>query len=101
MKGYRRAEQILPAEVVELIQGYIDGECIYIPRKKGKRKTWGEETRIRQELQSRNNDICTDYAAGLSTKALAEKYCLSVKSIQRIIKERKTYLQCVRTVKEP
>jgi hypothetical protein len=29
--GYRKAEQILPNEIIELIQNYVDGECIYIP----------------------------------------------------------------------
>ena len=32
--GYRRAEEILPKEIIEMIQEYVDGENIYIPRKK-------------------------------------------------------------------
>ncbi|EOS43880.1 hypothetical protein C809_03738 [Lachnospiraceae bacterium MD335] len=28
--GYIRAEEILPVEVIELIQQYVDGENIYI-----------------------------------------------------------------------
>ena len=31
--GYIRAEEILPTEIVELIQQYVDGTNIYIPRK--------------------------------------------------------------------
>ena len=31
--GYIRAEEILPAEIIELIQKYVDGANIYIPRK--------------------------------------------------------------------
>lgn len=31
--GYIRAEEILPKEVVALIQQYVDGQTIYIPRK--------------------------------------------------------------------
>ncbi len=30
--GYIRAEEILPIEVIELIQQYVDGKNIYIPR---------------------------------------------------------------------
>ena len=31
--GYIRAEEILPGEIIELIQEYVDGTNIYIPRK--------------------------------------------------------------------
>lgn len=40
--GYRKAVKILPPEVVALIQQYVDGEYIYIPRKEENRKSWGE-----------------------------------------------------------
>ena len=36
--GYRRAEEILPVEIIELIQQYVDGENIYIPRKRENRQ---------------------------------------------------------------
>ena len=36
--GYIRAEQILPLELIELIQQYVDGENIYIPRKADSRQ---------------------------------------------------------------
>ena len=32
--SYRKAEEILPRELIEVIQQYVDGENIYIPRKK-------------------------------------------------------------------
>ena len=83
--SYKKAEQVLPIEIVELIQNYIDGECIYIPRKKNNRKPWGEKTTIRQELSERNIKIYEDYKNGLKIATLAEKYFLSEKSIQRII----------------
>ena len=83
--SYRKAEHILPAEILELIQNYVDGECIYIPRKKNERREWGNGTKIREELQERNNKIYIDYKKGLKTRELAEKYFLSEKSIQRII----------------
>lgn len=35
--GYIRAEKILPQEIIELIQQYVDGENIYIPKKSGNR----------------------------------------------------------------
>lgn len=31
--SYRRAEEILPLEIIELLQTYVAGESIYIPKK--------------------------------------------------------------------
>ena len=83
--GYRKAEQILPEEVIKLIQEYIDGEYIYIPRKENKRRSWGEGTNIKEELLERNEKIFMDYKDGLSIRNISRKYYLSEKSIQRIV----------------
>ena len=56
--SYRKAEEILPRELIEVIQQYVDGENIYIPRKLEHRKGWGERTQARQELDARNSAIC-------------------------------------------
>lgn len=85
--GYIRAEEILPIEVIELIQQYVDGENIYIPRKSANRQAWGAGTQIRQELRARDQQIYKDYLAGSKTSELACKYYLSKKSIQRILKK--------------
>lgn len=89
--SYRSAEQILPAEIIELIQQYVDGENIYIPRKTENRKKWGEETRIKQELDIRNQKIFREYLAGVKISELAVRYFLSEKSIQRIVYQAKKY----------
>lgn len=87
--GYIKAEEILPSEIIELIQQYVDGQNIYIPRKADNRLEWGSGTQIREELHSRNQQIYSDYLRGMKMSELAERYYLSVKSIQRIIRERK------------
>lgn len=87
--GYKRAEEILPAEIIELIQQYVDGQTIYIPKKADSRKEWGESTSIRQELTERNRQIFEDYREGKTVAELAENYFLSEKSIQRIIRKMK------------
>lgn len=87
--GYIRAEEILPIEVIELIQQYVDGENIYIPRKSSNRQTWGAGTQIRQELLKRDRQIYEEYLAGRRTEELADKYYLSEKSIQRILRVQK------------
>jgi Mor family transcriptional regulator len=87
--GYRKAEEILPMDIIKLIQKYVDGENIYIPRKEDQRKEWGNKTLIRQELEKRNIQIFTDFQNGNRVQALSTKYFLSEKSIQRILKKMK------------
>ena len=87
--GYKRAEEILPSEVVELIQLYVDGENIYIQRKSQNRMEWGAGTQTKKELRIRNQKIYSDYLSGKKVSDLAKNYCLSEKSIQRIIRENK------------
>lgn len=83
--GYKRAEEVLPAELLEQIQEYVSGDSIYIPRRKDSRRHWGEQTGTRKELVKRNSQIKKDYAGGYTIKQLADKYFLSPKSIQRIL----------------
>jgi Mor family transcriptional regulator len=92
--SYIRAEKILPLEIVELIQEYIDGENIYIPKKEGNRQQWGGNTQTRQELKKRNEQIYYDSLQGQSVFMLSEKYYLSPKSIQRILCNMKKENEC-------
>lgn len=88
--SYKKATNILPKELLERVQEYIDGEFLYIPRISDNKKDWGATTSTRQELQERNARIYADYLAGCGMEALAEKYFLSLKSIQRITRQLKT-----------
>lgn len=85
--SYQNSTGLLPKELIEEIQEYIDGEVIYIPKKQSNRKQWGENTDTRQILADRNVQICQDYQNGMDVKALSGKYFLTVKSIQRILKQ--------------
>ncbi len=87
--GYIKAEEILPVEVIQLIQQYVDGQNIYIPRKSENRSQWGSGTGIKKELHKRNQQIYADYQAGDKVSVLAVRYYLSEKSIQRIISEKR------------
>ena len=84
--SYIKAEDILPEEVIALIQQYVDGESIYIPRKAGKRLSWGCNTDYRAELCRRNARICQEFAQGESVQQLARRYHLTEKSIRRILR---------------
>ncbi|MBR5288001.1 MAG: hypothetical protein IKU34_05340 [Clostridia bacterium] len=85
---YIKAEDILPDEIVELIQQYVDGETIYIPRKAENRLAWGCRTSYKEELRQRNGCIQQEYASGATVYELSKRYHLSEKSIRRILKDR-------------
>ncbi len=83
--SYKKANRIFPTELLEIVQEYVDGECIYIPRKSSNKKEWGTETTIRDELEIRNRQIYQDHQSGCDLEHLSQRYYLSLKSIQRII----------------
>ena len=83
--GYKKAEEILPEEVLTLVQQYVDGESIYIPRKAENRREWGDGTGYRAELQERNRLICLEHGRGMSVTELSRRHHLSEKSIRRIL----------------
>ena len=84
---YQKAEDVLPAQLLAEIQKYADGVYLYIPRRPDHRKSWGNSTRYREELQMRNVSIRFLHREGLSAEELAERFHLSVKSIHRILRE--------------
>ena len=89
---YEKAQDVLPSEIIELIQNYIDGSYLYIPRKNTLKKSWGEESGIKKTLSLRNIGIYDEYSKGASIKALSRKYYLTEDSIRRIIRvEKKKY----------
>lgn len=84
---YQKAEDILPAALLEEIQKYADGVYLYIPRKAGEKRSWGTSTRYREELRQRNESIRYLYREGIAVETLAEQFHLSGKSIQRILRQ--------------
>lgn len=87
--GYIRAEDILPQEVLALVQQYVDGQMIYIPRKSGYHKSWGAGTETKKDLLKRNQQMYEAYLSGVTVAELSGKYYLTEKSIRRIIREHK------------
>ena len=85
--SYIRADQILPKELVEAIQQYVDGQLIYIPRKE--KQAWGSGTTAKEFFRVRNERIYEAYQNGISTKELSQRFSLSKKSIQRILRRLK------------
>ena len=87
--GYMRAEDILPKEVLELVQKYADGQTIYIPRKSDCHKSWGAGTETKRDLMIRNERMYEEYQSGTTIIELSERYFLTEKSVQRIIRNHK------------
>ena len=85
--SYIRADEILPKELLEAIQQYVDGQIIYIPKKE-KRK-WGSGTSSREFFRERDERIYQTYLEGVSEEELSQRFSLSRKSIQRILRKQK------------
>jgi Uncharacterized conserved protein len=85
--SYIKAEDVLPKELIQAIQQYVDGKAIYIPSVQ--KKPWGSETKTRSILLERNQAIRAEFRSGVPVAELARKYLISDKSIQRIIRRMK------------
>lgn len=80
-----KANNVLPEELMKEIQKYIQGEYVYIPIEQGIRKEWGTSSGTKKELTKRNSEIKKEFLKGISKENLAEKYCLSISSIKKIV----------------
>ncbi|MBU5593112.1 hypothetical protein KQI89_15290 [Clostridium sp. MSJ-4] len=97
---YINAKNVLPDEIIKIIQEYVNGEYLYIPIKNGEEKSWGEKSGARESLKRRNAEIYSRYNNGATVLDLAEEYYLSDKSIRRIIgAEKKLYEKTLKNKK--
>lgn len=83
--GYTNATEVLPKNLLRAVQRYIDGECVYIPRRDDRRKAWGEQTQTRADIAARNRDIRHGRDRGMTVQELANMFYLSPKTIYRIL----------------
>lgn len=83
MKKYVNAKDVLPAELIEEIQKYVNGKHLYIPRTE--RDAWGTHTGIRQQMRERNLEIVRRYRSGMDIEKLAGMFHLSEERIESII----------------
>lgn len=82
---YVKAQDVLPEEIIKILQKYIDGKYIYIPKREDNHKSWGENSGIKKELKLRDSEIYKKYVNGATVSELSTQYYLSEKSIRRII----------------
>jgi Mor family transcriptional regulator len=81
---YKKASDILPDKLLREVQKYIEGESVYIPKGK-KRKKWGENSGGRRFYKERNEEIRNKYFHKVSIDELAEEYGLSYETIRKIV----------------
>ena len=82
---YINAKELLPRELVEELQRYIQGGYLYIPANDEQRRCWGELSGCREKLRQRNREIQRLYREGCSMEALSEEYGLAHSTIRKII----------------
>ena len=85
--SYINAEEVLPKDLIEEIQKYIDGQLMYIPRKNENALSWGEKNGTKEKLAERNQMIVNRFYSGETITELGQAYYLSEKRIQGIIHE--------------
>ncbi len=83
---YINAEDVLPKDLLQKVQDYVQGTEIYIPKKPERYLGWGEKNSVRRQLDLRNRQIVQDFTRGASIETLMEKYHLSYDSFKRIIR---------------
>lgn len=82
---YKNAKQVLPKELMDEVQKYIEGEYLYIPKAEGSRKKWGDNSGYRRDLSIRNDSIRKEYGDGAEISDLAEAYYLCENTIKKIV----------------
>ncbi len=85
--SYINAEDVLPKNLIDEIQKYIDGQLMYIPRKNENVLSWGEKNGTKVKLAERNQMIVNRFYSGETITELSQAYYLSEKRIQGIIHE--------------
>ena len=88
---YKNGEVILPPDLLNELQKYVQGELIYVPKKGKQRAGWGETNGTRTIIEKRNNEIFHLCKTGISIQEIAQIYHLSEDSIRKIITKHKKY----------
>ena len=82
---YRNGKDVLPPDVLTLIQNYVRGELLYIPQSEDSKLSWGQLSGSKEIVTRRNKSIVDLYKNGATIDDLTEEFCLSESSIRKII----------------
>jgi len=82
---YRNASEILPDDLLKELQTYTQGEILYVPSAKT-RKKWGSDTGARRFYEQRNDEIRHKFNyQKVPIEALCAEYSLSDETIKKIL----------------
>jgi hypothetical protein len=81
--SYANARDILPGEVLRMLQAHFEGGLLWVPPQEARRGK-------RRDHQTRNEEIRAEKGRGVATKALARKFGLSEERIRQIARHSKT-----------
>lgn len=84
--SYINAKSVLPKEMIEEIQKYVNGVNLYIPKVSEVKSTYSS---YKLELHERNQEIYELFLQGKKVSELVAKFYLSDKRIYRILSEMK------------
>ena len=93
---YVNANDILPEELLSMIQKYYQGGYLYIP--KGNYCEVRQQTDYKIELEKRNQHIYLKHLEGRTNGQLGNIYHLSEASIRRIISKEKVRYQKMKEI---
>lgn len=79
--AYQNARDVLPPDVLHLVQRYVQGKCLYIPRADHMPKRLPSDA-----IRQRNAAIAMAYRSGQSVAALSRQYYLSPQAIYKILR---------------
>jgi len=82
---YVNAKDVLPPDILAMVQKYACGSLIYVPKKNEERMSWGQRSGAKEQVHQRNISILEAYRGGTAVSDLMEEYCLSEASIRKII----------------
>jgi len=88
---YVNAKEVLPPELLEIVQEYTCGVLIYIPKAETNKKAWGELSGAKESVLHRNKTIYDSYKSGTPISSLMTEYFLSEASIKKIIYNKELY----------
>jgi Mor family transcriptional regulator len=84
--NYKNGEVILPPELLERLQEYVQGEIVYIPKREKQRTGWGVNCGTKQLITKRNYEIFNLYEKGIKIPDIALEFYLAEDSIRKIIR---------------
>lgn len=96
---YVNANEVLPEELLAMIQKHYEGGYLYIPKHNARRATG--QTAYKNELEKRNRRIYLMHLEGRTNGQLGKIFHLSKSSLRRIIaKEKAGYQDMKETIEE-